>query len=367
MSKKILILNYCLFLLAAIPTPSISAPFLWVGDESGKLGKVDIATGNVTVIGNMGRTMTDIAFDPSGNLYGIDFSRLYKIDKTTAAATLIGNLGVSTANSLVFDNAGKLYLATSALYAVDLTSGTASRIGNGGIPYTSSGDLAFVNGELFLSSGLSGTNNLVQLNTSTGNATLVGSMGFPSVFGLASSTGADLFGISKTSVIAVNPQTGQGNFVADYADQGLSNGYGSAFFSESGGVESPSDNKPTLTQTDSADPVQINQPFSYTVTFTNNATSVATKVRLTDTLPKKVKLLSVETSLGKKCSVKPKIVCNFGTVASGAKVSAIITVRPKKAIRINNSVGLTYKMTKVGSTKKITTKLTSKEFTQVAQ
>jgi streptogramin lyase len=70
-----------------IPFVVNAAPVLWSGDSSGRLGTVDVATGNVNIIGNMGVTVTDIAFDPNGNLWGITFGSLYKVDKNTAGST----------------------------------------------------------------------------------------------------------------------------------------------------------------------------------------------------------------------------------------------------------------------------------------
>ncbi len=114
---------------------------------------------------------------------------------------------------------------------------------------------------------------------------------------------------------------------------------------------------PIIGQTESADQVQVNQPFSYTVSFANYAPSVATSVKLTDTLPKKTKLVSAVTSLGKKCKGKAPVVCSFGTVASGANVSATITVTRKKPGQIKNSAFITYKILKTGSKKKKSYKL----------
>ena len=138
-----------------------AAPVLWVGDIFGTLGTVDVATGDVTIIGKMEKTMTDIAFDPSGNLYGIDGVRLYSIDKTIAAITLIG--GPVFANSLVFGSDGTLYTATSSLLTVDPTTGSSTLIGSGGDPYNSSGDLAFIGGELYLSSVASLSDEFLRL------------------------------------------------------------------------------------------------------------------------------------------------------------------------------------------------------------
>src|SRR5436190_2757551 len=88
----------------------LAAPILWVDDSDGTLGTVDVATGLATVIGQMPVVMTDIAFDPSGNLWGITFTELYRINQTTAGVTLVGSLGTS-ANSLVFGADGTLYTA----------------------------------------------------------------------------------------------------------------------------------------------------------------------------------------------------------------------------------------------------------------
>jgi hypothetical protein len=212
-----------------VPIVSYAAPVLWSGDSSGRLGTIDVVTGNVNVIGSMGVTMTDIAFDPAGNLWGITFGKLYKIDKTTAASTFVGDLGPST-NSLVFNTSGVLYTANSSLYTVDTATGAASLVGNGGYSYSSSGDLAFVGSDLFLSSTRG--DNLVKINTSDGSGSLVGNIGFSSVFGLASPNRADLFGLAGFSVLSIDSTTGVGTSILDYSGQGLDSSFGSAFVTE---------------------------------------------------------------------------------------------------------------------------------------
>jgi hypothetical protein len=206
-----------------------AAPILWVDDSIGNLGTVDVATGNVNVIGSMGVVMTDIAFDPSGNLFGISFTTLYSIDPTSAAVTPIGNTGQSI-NSLVFDSAGILYAANNALFTIDTLSGIASLVGNGGDAYTSSGDLAFIGGELYLSS--SPGDQLLQIDKTTGVGTLIGNIGFSNVFGLATNNNVDLFGVTGTQVISVDTTTGTGSVLLDYSGQGLFSANGSSFVEE---------------------------------------------------------------------------------------------------------------------------------------
>jgi len=213
--------------------PESVSPFMWIGDSSGNLGTVDVITGSVHVIGNMGQTMTDIAFDRNGNLYGITFDSLYSINKTTAASRFIGNIGIS-ANSLVFDSDGTLYTANSSLYKVNVATGVATFVGNGGDSYDSSGDLAFIDGNLLLSSGGYNNNNLIRLDKSTGVGTIIGNIGLGSVYGIATDNHADLYGASGTSVIRINTETGIGIEIAKYGGQGLEDAWGTAFSTESG-------------------------------------------------------------------------------------------------------------------------------------
>lgn len=219
-----------LTLATALSGAASATPILWVGDSQGNLGTVDVATGTVNVIGNMGQSMTDIAFDPSGNLYGITFTDLYSINQTTAAATFIGNLGTS-ANSLVFDSAGTLYTANNALYSVNTSTGLATLIGNGGAAYGSSGDLAFINNKLYLSSNI-GNDSLVELSTSTGVGTLIGNIGYSAVYGLATDNNINLYGVTGTSVIGINTATGAGTALVNYGGHGLVDAWGSAFRTE---------------------------------------------------------------------------------------------------------------------------------------
>lgn len=214
---------------------AVAAPILWVDDASGLLGRVDVATGAVTVVGNMGVVMTDIAFDPAGNLYGITFNSLYSINKTTAAVSLIGSFG-PTLNSLVFSSGGTLYAASNSLYTLNKTTGAATLIGTGG-GYNSSGDLAFSGGNLYLTSTTPAADTLFRLSTTTGVGTAVGAMGSGAFFGLASPDNAALLGVAGTNIYSVNPVTGASTLLIGYGGKGLGVANGSAFLSEAGAPE----------------------------------------------------------------------------------------------------------------------------------
>lgn len=209
-----------------------AGPILYIDDSSGVLGKVDVQTGATTVIGSTGQILTDIAFDPTGHLFGITFTSLYSIDPTTAAATFIGSLGISSANALVFGADGTLYAAAgSSLYGVNTSTGAASVLGN--IGFFSAGDLAFHDGQLYLSSN---TDQLIRIDQSTFAGSAVGNLGFSNVFGLANGDDNVLYGAAGTQLFSVDTTTGAGTLSTNYAGNGLGSANGTSFFLEAAGV-----------------------------------------------------------------------------------------------------------------------------------
>ncbi|WP_337176824.1 hypothetical protein [Paludisphaera sp.] len=226
--------------VVALLTGSVqAAPILWVNDSGGNIGKVDVATGDVELVGNAGVVLTDIGFDPDGNLFGVSFTGFYSVSKTTGAATLIGSLGTGDSNALVFSSTGVAYAMGNAgdnLYTVDVSTGAATSIGDVG-GFASAGDLAFHNGQLYLAST---TNQLI--NVALGppvGGTAVGPFGVSEVFGLANASNNVLYAVAGTSVYSVDVATGAATFVVDYGGQGLGQAFGQAFITEAGAVPEP--------------------------------------------------------------------------------------------------------------------------------
>ena len=223
-------------------TSAHALPNLWVSDASGTLGTVDVATGNVSVVGNMGVTMTDLAFDPSGNLYGISFTDLYQINAANGQTSLVGSLGLTGANALVFGTDGTLYAAadnTTDLYSINTGTGAATSLGSTG--FSSAGDLAFNGGNLFLSST---TDELINVGLNPVSGTAVGAFGV-SIFGLGTELvnggNGTLYGISGTQILTINTTTGAATALVDYGGNGngLGASFGAAFFSEAGVGSTP--------------------------------------------------------------------------------------------------------------------------------
>jgi hypothetical protein len=207
-------------------------PVLWIGDSTGTLGRVDVTTGEVTVVGPSGVTLTDIAFDPDGNLWGISSSNLYSVNTTTGAATVVGPTGIGGGNALVFGTDGTLYAAgttSTSLYTVDTSTGVGTALGD--IRAYSAGDLAFNGGDLYLSS--LENNNLVRITlTPSVSGTTVGPIGFNEVWGLATGDDGVLYGAAGLEILTVNPATGQGTSLLNYGGHGLGPAFGTAFINE---------------------------------------------------------------------------------------------------------------------------------------
>src|SRR3989338_781152 len=141
----------------------LQAGVFMVGDENGVLWKGDPASGASEQVGDMGVVMTDIAFAPWGELYGVSFTDLYRINPFTATVIeQVGPVGISgQVNALEFDSAGKLYVASmqswsqGELGVINLATRQTTVVGS--IGYPSDGDLAAVpDGTLLLSSCIIG-------------------------------------------------------------------------------------------------------------------------------------------------------------------------------------------------------------------
>jgi len=217
-----------------------AGPVLWIDDDNGNIGTVELATGTATKIGNAGPVLTDIAFDPKGNLWGIDFWNLYSINKGTGNATWVGPLSSGYMNALVFSPTGTLYAASNlsqSLFTINTSNGQTTSLGsimtiNSGMSVYSAGDLAFNGGSLYLSTT---ANRLVRINLDKlYESEAMGPLGYSNVFGLATADNGLLYGVSGYNVFSVNTATGADTFVTAYSGDGLSGANGTAFITEAG-------------------------------------------------------------------------------------------------------------------------------------
>jgi hypothetical protein len=118
---------------------------------------------------------------------------------------------------------------STQLYEINPATAASTNLGDVGA--LSAGDLAFVAGELYLST-LSHTLLHIDLGPPP-SGTSVGPIGFSDVYGLATSDEGVLYGVSGIWILTVDPATGAGTFLSDYSGQGLTVSYGSSFVGES--------------------------------------------------------------------------------------------------------------------------------------
>lgn len=217
--------------VACLSAQALGDPILWISDITGRLGTVDVATGQSQVIGPEGVFITDIAFDAQGDLWGVSFNNLYRINTDTGAAMLVGATGIPNGNALVFGSDGTLYAAgaqSTSLYSINTATGAATALGDVGA--LSAGDLAFFGGELYLSSA---SDELIHIDLAPVSGTPVGPFGeFHNVFGMARGDDGVLYGVAGTDVFSIDVATGQGTLVVDYGGDALRGASGTAFVLE---------------------------------------------------------------------------------------------------------------------------------------
>lgn len=95
-----------------------------------------------------------------------------------------------------------------------------------------------------------------------------------------------------------------------------------------------------LTQTDAPDPGAVNDPLVYTLTATNHGPSPATGVQLTDNLPPGVLLIGPPIPSQGTCSGTGPVVCQLGTLASGASATVTLNVLPTQEGTVSNAASV---------------------------
>lgn len=197
-------------------------------DSEGDLLLIDLSNGQtLAYLGRCTPAMTDIAFDLSGQLYGIDIkSSLYRIDTQTAGASFVGDLGVK-ANSLEFREDGVLFaVGQNSLYIVDPATGAASTIATLPSQYQSAGDVTFDDNNALYITMTDGS--LVRVGPGIDSWGVVGNTGIKDVFGLITGTDGVLYGFrnGSSTILKVDPLTAMVTPAATLQDPRINGVYG---------------------------------------------------------------------------------------------------------------------------------------------
>lgn len=234
--------------LGLLPAGSAHADtILWISDVNGNIGQVDLTTDVVVAnsVQNTGRSLTDIAFNSTGTMYGTTRTKLYSIIPSTGAATDLGtyNVGGGIMNALVGGGGTDLLAAsflTNSVYSVNPSSpGTASIFAP--TASGSSGDLAFSGTTLYESGTATSTSDNQLVDVSTDSIVGFFHVGNPSgpelnsVVGLADD-GTTMYAVDNTEIYSVDLATAGLTPLFDFSTaengQSLGDDTGVAFIGE---------------------------------------------------------------------------------------------------------------------------------------
>lgn len=190
-----------------------------VHDER-SLYELDLPGGELHDLGRFPVNLTDVALAPDGTLYGAssEIGALVRVDYHAVTYERVMRVG-GAFNALDVAPDGRLFgAADDHVYLFDLARGEALEIATLPSGYISSGDIAFVDGELYVAGTertLSGPSDVlfhVDIHGGVGEA--VGTIGYPCVWGLAP-FGARLYGVTcEGLLLELDLSTGAATFLA---------------------------------------------------------------------------------------------------------------------------------------------------------
>jgi len=233
--------------LGLVSTGSIARAadtLLWLDDNTGHVGQVDVTTqsvvaGSVITVTSPGfdfsTGLSDIGFTSSGTLYGSTFTNLFSINTTTGAATNLGTFNNGGSHMVSLVGYGTMLLGadkTTNVYLIDPANPGALTL-YATSPAPSAGDLEFAGATLYDSgvSASSGADELIDVsnNSIVGLFHVSGPSGatLNDVFALADD-GTTMYAAAGTEIYSVNLANAVLTPLFDYSGQGLTQARGAA-------------------------------------------------------------------------------------------------------------------------------------------
>lgn len=225
---RISILAIMAALGSAVALPSAEAgPTIYVAGTGNEFGTLDLATGAFTPITTLalpvGDLMYGMGFGADGKLYGLDSepdSHLWQINTSDGSLTDLGAIGQSVVDATT-DASGKLYALSQDVDATYFTMNPPSTATNVvGLTGLSSLGLMAVTADgshlyTTIVDSVSGTNDLVSINPTSGAATTIGDTGFTIDNGLF--VGGTLYGFdTNNAIVTIDTSTGLGTQLGTY-------------------------------------------------------------------------------------------------------------------------------------------------------
>lgn len=202
------------------------------------LYSVDLANKTLVTVGEFGGSdsMTDLAVAPDGTIYVVSETAMYTANATTGAATMIGPLAAcgTKAVALTTTPSGQIWAGDfhGALCQIDTSTSppTVEPAITMGSNMALTGDFVTVDdGTVYgtaynlsdgTGSGTQANNLLVKIDLTSGATTVVGSTGYPELFGTAFQQG-QVFGFTHDGtghVITIDTTTGVGTLYNTFTD-----------------------------------------------------------------------------------------------------------------------------------------------------
>lgn len=183
-------------------------------------GEMDLPSGEMHWVGMFDRPLDDVALAGDGTLYGAGTGGgLFTIDYATGTTTAVVEESESVVG-LDFSPTGELYGAVpDFVVRIDRATGVQTRVAALPPDVRASGDVAFVEGTLYVTVrprlGDLPPDDLMQIDEATGAVARVGSIGHACVWGLAP-LGGTLYGVTcQGRLIRIDVATGAGELLAE--------------------------------------------------------------------------------------------------------------------------------------------------------
>jgi hypothetical protein len=183
---------------------------------------VELPSGTVGTLSSAATVFDDIALRPDGTLFAISTdAELFKVDVKSGNATLVQAIEQGF-NALDFGPDGTLYGAgrnSPGVFTIEVSTGNLTQIATLPKGYESSGDLAVIGGMLLLSvldleDAEDMEDRLAAIDLGSGAVTIIGKTGFACIYGLAS-YGTQLFGFTCSGeIIQIDPTTAASTLLA---------------------------------------------------------------------------------------------------------------------------------------------------------
>ncbi len=183
--------------------------------DSSTLFEIDLPSGELRRVGMFPVSLNDIALAPDGTFYGAstEVGGLVRVDYVSVTYEIVAPV-FGSFNALDVGPDGTLYgAADDVVYAFDLASGAAREVARLPPGLLSSGDLAFVEGRLYVSAfrdvaDLDDT--LVGVDLGSGRSVAIGRIGHDCVWALAP-LGPTLYGLTcNGQLLELDLGTGRG-------------------------------------------------------------------------------------------------------------------------------------------------------------